>query len=120
MQIVIAELGLDLTVKEFVEKVRNDPENYFGWEASFFPYKPGLVFASNVLDVSFSRSGEEVLSTFNTTINEKILAKLPTLFKKIPSMKLELVEESVKKSLNAKLEQDVKYIKLSYIKGSSQ
>ena len=36
MQIVIAELGLDLTVKEFVGKVRNDPENYFGWEASFF------------------------------------------------------------------------------------
>ena len=70
--------------------------------------------------MSFSRSGEEVLSTFNTTINEKILAKLPTMFKKIPSMKLELVEESVKKSLNAKLEQDVKYIKLSYIKGSSQ
>ena len=36
MQTVIAELGLDLTVKEFVEKVRNDPENYFGWEARFF------------------------------------------------------------------------------------
>ena len=42
-----------------------------------------------------SRSGEEVLSAFNTTINEKILTKLPTLFKKIPSMRLELVEESV-------------------------
>ena len=36
MQIVIAELGLDLTVKEFVGKVRNNPENYFGWEAIFF------------------------------------------------------------------------------------
>ena len=46
MQIVIAELGLDLTVKEFVKKVRNDPKNYFGWEASFSFYKPGLVFAS--------------------------------------------------------------------------
>ena len=55
--------------------------------------------------MSFSRSGEEVLATFNTTIDEKILAKLPTLFKKIPSMKLELVEESVRKSLNAKLDQ---------------
>ena len=42
METVIAELGLDLTVKEFVENVRNDPENYFGWEAIFFsPYKPG-------------------------------------------------------------------------------
>ena len=61
-----------------------------------------------------------MLATFNTTINEKILAKLPTLFKKIPSMKLELVEESVRKSLNAKLEQDVNYIKLSYIIGTSQ
>ena len=49
-----------------------------------------------------------MLATFNTTIDEKILAKLPTLFKKIPSMKLELVEESVRKSLNAKLEQYVK------------
>ena len=46
-----------------------------------------------------------MLATFNTTIDEKILAKLPTLFKKIPSMKLELVEESVRKSLNAKLDQ---------------
>ena len=36
MQVVIAELGLDLTVKDFVEKVRNDPKNYFGWEASFY------------------------------------------------------------------------------------
>ena len=36
MQIVIAELGLDLTVKEFVGKVRNDPENYFGWVARYF------------------------------------------------------------------------------------
>ena len=69
---------------------------------------------------SFSRSGEEVLVNFNTTINEKILAKLPTMFKKIPSMKLELVEESVRKSLNAKLEQDVKYIKLSYTTGNSK
>ena len=58
-----------------------------------------------------------MLATFNTTINEKILAKLPTLFKKIPSMKLELVEESVRKSLNAKLEQDVENIKLSYTTG---
>ena len=41
------------------------------------------------------RSGEEVLSEFNTTINDKILAKLPLLFKRIPSQKLELVEESV-------------------------
>ena len=55
--------------------------------------------------MSFSRSGEEVLATFNTTIDEKILAKLPTLFKKIPSMKLEMVEESVRKTLNAKLDQ---------------
>ena len=70
-----------------------------------FLYEPDLIIASNVLDVSFSRSGEEVLVNFNTTINEKILAKLPTLFKKIPSMKLELVEESVRKSLNAKLDQ---------------
>ena len=36
METVIAELGLDLTVKEFVEKVRNDPENYFGWVERFF------------------------------------------------------------------------------------
>ena len=35
------------------------------------------------------------MSTFNTTINEKILEKLPKLFKKIPSMRLEIVEESV-------------------------
>ena len=42
------------------------------------------------------RSGEEVLSAFNTTINDKILAKLPTLFKRIPGMRLELVEESVR------------------------
>ena len=70
-----------------------------------FLYEPDLIIASNVLDVSFSRSGEEVLVNFNTTINEKILAKLPTMFKKIPSMKLELVEESVRKSLNAKLDQ---------------
>ena len=86
----------------------------------FFLYKPDLIFASNDLDVSFSRSGEEVLATFNTTINEKILAKLPTLFKKIPSMKLELVEESVRKILNTKLEQDVNCIKHSYITLSSQ
>ena len=46
--------------------------------------------------ISSFRSGEEVLSTFNTTINEKILEKLPKLFKKIPSMRLEIVEESVK------------------------
>jgi len=69
MRGVIEELDLDLTVKEFVSKLRNDPANYFG-------------------------SGEEVLSAFNRTINDKILAKLPTLFKRIPSMRLELVEES--------------------------
>ena len=85
-----------------------------------FLYEPDLIIASNDLDVSFSRSGEEVLANFNTTINENILAKLLTMFKKIPSMKLELVEESVRISLNAKLEQDVNYIKLSYITGSSQ
>jgi len=69
MRKVIEELQLNLTVKEFFSTLRNDPANYFG-------------------------SGEEVLSAFNTTINEKILAKLPTLFKRIPSMRLEIVEES--------------------------
>jgi len=69
MRAVIEELQLNLTVKEFFSKLRNDPANYFG-------------------------SGEEVLSAFNTTINDKILPKLPMLFKRIPSQRLELVEES--------------------------
>ena len=36
------------------------------------------------------------MTAFNRTINEKILAKLPMLFRRIPSQKLELVEESVR------------------------
>ena len=51
--------------------------------------------ALNSSNKLLSRSGEEVLSEFNTTINDKILAKLPLLFKRIPSQRLELVEESV-------------------------
>ena len=52
--------------------------------------------SNTLLSLSF-RSGEEVLSAFNRTINDKILAKLPTLFKRVPNMRLELVEESVRK-----------------------
>ena len=32
MRAVIKELQLDLTVKEFFSKLRDDPANYFGWE----------------------------------------------------------------------------------------
>ena len=34
MRKVIEELQLNLTVKEFFSTLRNDPANYFGWDAS--------------------------------------------------------------------------------------
>ena len=85
MRAIIEELQLNLTVKEFFSKLRNDPANYFGW-----------VVGLNYFNRLSFRSGEEVLSAFNTTINDKILPKLPMLFKRIPSQRLELVEESVR------------------------
>ena len=93
MRTVIEELQLNLTVKEFFSKLRDDPANFFGWDVAFNALDNTLIF----------RSGEEVFSAFNTTINDKILAKLPMLFKRIPSQKLELVEESVRKGKNLEM-----------------
>ena len=74
MEGVVRELGLNLSLKKFSASLRNNPDTFFS-------------------------SGEEVLEVYNKTLHGEVLKQLPKLFKKLPKMKLELVEEPVGKEL---------------------
>ena len=74
MEGVVRELGLNLSLKKFSASLRNNPDTFFS-------------------------SGEEVLEVYNKTLHGEVLKQLPKLFKKLPMMKLELVEEPVGKEL---------------------
>jgi len=70
MKKIMEELGHgDITLKQFQDKMKKDPSNYF-------------------------KSKEELLEAVKDIIENKIAPKILTIFKKEPKIKLEIVEKS--------------------------
>ena len=67
MKEIIKEMGLQLSLKEFIEKLRNDKRNFFNSE-------------------------QELLDAFHTIIFDQINPQLPTFFHKCPKSKLEITK----------------------------
>jgi len=66
MRAIIKEMGYDLTLKQFIDKLREDQSNCFS-------------------------TGQELLDSFKDIIENKINPKLTTLFLKAPKGKLDIV-----------------------------
>jgi len=65
MKEIIHEMGLELSLSEFTEKMRDDPTNYCG-------------------------TSEELMEGFRHIIHKRILPELPALFHRLPASELEL------------------------------
>ena len=70
MREVIKKLGLEMSLTDFMEKLRNDKANYFNSE-------------------------QELLDAFSTIIHDRINPKLDTIFHSCPKSKLEITEVPV-------------------------
>jgi len=67
MKEIIVQLGLDLSLKEFIEKCRTDKGNFF-------------------------TSGQELMDSFKTIIEDRIDPKITSIFHKEPKGRLEITE----------------------------
>merc|ERR1719228_577952 len=70
MREIIKELGLNMSLKDFMEKLRNDKSNFFN-------------------------SGQELMDRFSTIIHEQINPKLDKIFHTSPKCQLEISEVPV-------------------------
>eukprot|EP00092_Neocalanus_flemingeri_P025835 GFUD01028002.1.p1 GENE.GFUD01028002.1~~GFUD01028002.1.p1 ORF type:complete len:569 (-),score=195.27 GFUD01028002.1:15-1721(-) len=70
MKDIIKELGIDMSLTDFMESLRNDKENFFS-------------------------SAEEVLEAFSTIIHDRINPNLTKIFHSCPKAKLEITEAPI-------------------------